>query len=378
MHAVAVGDGIEIVRHQAWRNENASGPVTSTSPRSERSTTRRSRARSCELVDCSHRVPRVSRRGPSGARPRGRRGCREQRPRLVAAFQVLVGRRPSRRRSRPRPARSPGRRARPSCGSRWRCRGCRRSRRSRRRPAYGPRLVGSSSSMISIARTLGAPLTVPAGNVARSTSTAVVPAREVAGDLAGEVHHVRVALERHQLLDLLGAELHDPADVVAGEVDEHHVLGPLLRVLDELGGQAPVVLLGAAAAAGARDRAADHPAVEQLHHRLGRRADERRLGMAQEVHVRRRVHRPQHAVHVERVDRPSRSKRCASTTWKMSPARMCSARPRPRRRYIALGHGRRAPRAARRARRPAAATGTYGSGRASSSTRASSRARAAS
>ena len=29
--------------------------------------------------------------------------------------------------------------------------------------------------MISIARTLGAPLTVPAGNVARSTSTAVRP-----------------------------------------------------------------------------------------------------------------------------------------------------------------------------------------------------------
>ena len=61
-----------------------------------------------------------------------------------------------------------------------------------------------------------------------------------------------VTLERHQLFHPLGAELHDPADVVAGEVDEHHVLGPLLRVLGELGGHAPVVVLGAAAAAGAR------------------------------------------------------------------------------------------------------------------------------
>ena len=31
--------------------------------------------------------------------------------------------------------------------------------------------------MISIARTFGAPLTVPAGNVARSTSTALAPSR---------------------------------------------------------------------------------------------------------------------------------------------------------------------------------------------------------
>ena len=53
---------------------------------------------------------------------------------------------------------------------------------------------------------------------------------------------MRVALERHQLLDVLGAELHDPADVVAREVDEHHVLGALLRVLDELGREALVVL----------------------------------------------------------------------------------------------------------------------------------------
>ena len=43
--------------------------------------------------------------------------------------------------------------------------------------------------------------------------------------------------------------------------------------------------------------------VAQLHHRLGRRTDDRRLGVTQEVHVRRRVHEPQHAVHRERIDR---------------------------------------------------------------------------
>mmetsp|Transcript_10236 Transcript_10236/g.35613 ORF Transcript_10236/g.35613 Transcript_10236/m.35613 type:complete len:321 (+) Transcript_10236:328-1290(+) len=42
-------------------------------------------------------------------------------------------------------------------------------------PPYGPRLLGSSSSMICMARTLGAPLTVPAGSAALSVSHAERP-----------------------------------------------------------------------------------------------------------------------------------------------------------------------------------------------------------
>ena len=53
---------------------------------------------------------------------------------------------------------------------------------------------------------------------------------------------MRVLLERHQLFDLLGPEGDDAPDVVAGEVDEHHVLGAFLRMLDELRREAPVVL----------------------------------------------------------------------------------------------------------------------------------------
>jgi len=79
---------------------------------------------------------------------------------------------------------------------------------------------------------------------------------------------VRVPLQRHELFDLLGSEGHDPADVVAGEIDEHDVLGPLLRVLRELRGHAAIVLLGTTAAARARDRTADHAPSEQLHHGL--------------------------------------------------------------------------------------------------------------
>ena len=121
----------------AWRNENASGPVTTTKPRSERSThasPARSAARSSVRVD-SCTTSRVAERREAAGRGRGG----EQRPRLVVALEVLVGRVPSRRRCPRPPARSRDRRATPSCGWRSRCRGCPRSRRSRPRPAYGPR-----------------------------------------------------------------------------------------------------------------------------------------------------------------------------------------------------------------------------------------------
>jgi hypothetical protein len=123
--------------------------------------------------------------------------------------------------------------------------------------------------MISMALTFGAPETVPAGSVARSTST-VEAVTQLARHLRGEVHHVAVALEHHHLVHLLGAESHDAAHVVASEVDEHHVLRDLLRVLAELGPEPPIVVVGLAAAPRARDRPRDDTAAEELHHRLGR------------------------------------------------------------------------------------------------------------
>ena len=110
-----------------------------------------------------------------------------------------------------------------------------------------------------------------------------------------------VALNGHQLVDPLGAEPHDPADVVAGQVDEHHVLGPLLRVLDELCLEPAVLLVARAPPAGAGDGTRDDTAVEELDHRLGRRPDHRDPALAQEEHVRAGVDLPEHPVDVERV-----------------------------------------------------------------------------
>ena len=124
---------------------------------------------------------------------------------------------------------------------------------------------------------------------------------QLAGDLRGEVHDVAVALEGHQLVDLLGAEAHDPADVVAGQVDEHDVLGQLLRVLDS-------------SASSRRSSSSVEPRrrVPAIGREItrpssswtigsGDGADDRHASLAEEEHVRARVHLAEHAVHVERV-----------------------------------------------------------------------------
>ena len=195
--------------------------------------------------------------------------------------------------------------------------------------------------MISIARTFGAPLTVPAGNVARSTSTAVRPSASSPDDLAREVHHVRVALERHQLVDLLGAELHDPPDVVAGEVDEHHVLGPLLRVLARArrpcAGRAPRCGRGSGCRRSGRliTRPSSTCTIGSGDEPTSVASGWRRKYMYGDGFTWRSTRYTSNG-----SSGPSRSKRCASTTWKMSPARMCSRAASTASRYTSPAHGR--------------------------------------
>ncbi len=70
------------------------------------------------------------------------------------------------------------------------------------------------------------------------------------------------------------AILGHPADVVAPQVDEHDVLGPLLGVGEQLLGQRAVLGLVLAAAAGAGQGADRHHAVLDPHQDLRRAADQ--------------------------------------------------------------------------------------------------------
>ena len=124
---------------------------------------------------------------------------------------------------------------------------------------------------------------------------------EIARYLRGEVHHMAVPLEHHRLIELLGAEANHSAHIVAGEVDEHHVLGDLLGVLAQFGAEASILLVGAAAPTSAGDGTRDDATVDQLDHRLGRGAGEaERLG-ADEVHVRAGIDLTEHPVEIERI-----------------------------------------------------------------------------
>ena len=123
-------------------------------------------------------------------------------------------------------------------------------------------------------------------------------------DLGDDVDHVRVGLDLHQPLDVHAAVLADAPEVVAAEVDEHHVLGALLLVGQQLGGDRGVVL---AARAGAGDRARGDVAAVDRQQRLGRCADDLEVLEVEEVHVRRRVHGAQPAVDAERLDRRRRA-----------------------------------------------------------------------
>ena len=135
------------------------------------------------------------------------------------------------------------------------------------------------------------------------------------------MHHVAVVLDRHEALDVDRPVLAHPAEVIAPEVDEHHVLGPLLGIGQQLLGD-PAVLLGVLAARpGAGDRAGGDPPAGDRDQRLGARAGDLEVAEVQEVHVRARVDRAQPAVDRERLDRDTGPTSVATgTTWKASPA----------------------------------------------------------
>ena len=100
--------------------------------------------------------------------------------------------------------------------------------------------------MISMARTLGAPETVPAGKPATSASSASCALVELALDVGDDVHDVAVAFQEEAVGDLDRADLGDAADIVAAEVEQHQVLGALLRVGEQLGRRAPCPRAGVA------------------------------------------------------------------------------------------------------------------------------------
>ena len=144
--------------------------------------------------------------------------------------------------------------------------------------------------MISIARSLGAPVIDPPGNAARSRSSASTPGVEIADDGRDQMVDRGVALEREELGDAHRARRADARQVVAHQVDDHQVLGAILGALGQrlararasCSGPTPrgrVPLIG---------RVSTWPRGVDAQEALGRRAEHRRIGQVEERGERRR------------------------------------------------------------------------------------------
>ena len=117
---------------------------------------------------------------------------------------------------------------------------------------------------------------------------------QLAGHLGDEVRHVREALGLEEARDLDARRLADAREVVAAEVDEHHVLGAVL-----LGGEQPLgVPLAGVRRAG--DRVQARAAVLALDERLRRRADQRQAAELEQEEVGGGIDPAQRPVELER------------------------------------------------------------------------------
>ena len=115
---------------------------------------------------------------------------------------------------------------------------------------------------------------------------------------------MRIALHLHQPVDADGAGPRDAADVVAAEVDQHHVLGALLQVAEQLSLEPRVFgRVGASPARAGERPGLDTPAFD-LHELLGRGAHHVAVASErQKEHVWRWVDGSKASVHVERAGR---------------------------------------------------------------------------
>ena len=122
-------------------------------------------------------------------------------------------------------------------------------------------------------------------------------------DVRHEVEHVAVALDLHVLAHGHGAGAAHPSEIVTAEIDQHHVLGPLLRILLELLGQDLVLARIDAPWPRARDRMGGQLVALRLEQELRRGADDLELRRTDEEEIWARVDAPKRSIQADAVER---------------------------------------------------------------------------
>ena len=113
------------------------------------------------------------------------------------------------------------------------------------------------------------------------------------------MHDVRIPLDLHHVRELDRAVIGDPADIVASQVHQHDVLGPLLGIGEQLVGQLAILGLGASPPTGPRQRTDRHEPLLDPHQDLGRTADQREIAEREIEQERTGIDDPEDAVDVE-------------------------------------------------------------------------------
>ena len=172
-----------------------------------------------------------------------------------------------------------------------------------------------------MARTLGAPVSVPAGKSASKASKASRPSPS--SPLTWETRCIRCQKRSTcaRRSTRTRARYRHASDVVAsrGPRASRARRSPCRRPGSRLRGA--VLLVGRAARSRARDGSSAHDAVVHAHQHLGRGTDDLVVAAVEQVHVGRGVERAQHPVERQRVRPRSRRRNCwLGTTWKTSPA----------------------------------------------------------
>ncbi len=147
-----------------------------------------------------------------------------------------------------------------------------------------------------MARTFGAPETVPAGKPATQGVNHIVFLRQLALDIGNDMHDLAVIFEDELVGHLDRADLGDAAHIVAAEIEQHQMFGPLLGIGEKFRGERPILGRRGAAPAGSGDRPDRHLAVAHPDQNFGAGADHREIVEVEIVEERRRVDPPQGTV----------------------------------------------------------------------------------
>jgi hypothetical protein len=115
------------------------------------------------------------------------------------------------------------------------------------------------------------------------------------------MHHMGVALDPHERGEPHATEFGHPSHIVPPQIDQHEVLGPLLRIGRQLLGQGNVLFRRAAAWTGAGNRSNRDLRILDPDQYFGRASDDVDVVAMEIVKIGRRVQRPQVAIRQKRI-----------------------------------------------------------------------------